>query len=259
MTTLRVAAAQIASGPDKDANLVTAVDAVRAAADAGARVVVLPEATMVAFGTRLRDAAEALDGPFCDALRAAAAEHDVLLVAGVFEPADDPQGRVHNTLLVTGAGVEAHYRKVHMYDAFGGGESKRVAPGDEYVTVDALGTTFGLATCYDVRFADQFTALGRRGAQVVLLPTSWSDGPNKAEQWDLLTRARAADAQAWLVAADQPWNAESARTPRGIGRSVVVDPYGQARARLDGAPGLLVHDVDLDVVTTARETIPLLR
>lgn len=256
MGTLRVAAAQLASGRDVDANLAEALAAIDAAADAGARLVALPEATMVSFESRLAPHAQPLDGPFCTALRERAHAREVVVVAGVFEPAAD--GRVHNTLLVTGPGVEASYRKVHLYDAFGGGESRTVAPGEEYVTVEALGTTIGLATCYDVRFADQFTELGRRGARLVLLPASWSDGPGKAEQWDLLTRARAADAQAWLLAAGQAWRPESVRGPLGIGRSVVVDPYGQARARLDGSRGLLVHDIDLDAVTAARETIPLL-
>lgn len=256
MSTLRIAAAQLSTGKDKAENLDRAVEAIHAAADAGARLVALPEATMVSFETKLAPHAEPLDGPFCGRLRETARERDILVVAGVFEPSDD--GRVHNTLLVTGPGVDTSYRKVHLYDAFGGGESRTVAPGDEYVTVEALGTTIGLATCYDVRFGDQFTELGRRGARLVVLPASWSDGPGKAEQWDLLTRARAHDSQAWLLAAAQAWRPESVKGPLGVGRSVVVDPYGQARARLDGHPGLLVHDIDLDVVDQARETIPLL-
>ena len=55
-----------------------------------------------------------------------------MVVAGLFEPAED--GRVHNTLLVTGPGVETSYRKIHLYDAFGSRESDTVAPGKELVT-----------------------------------------------------------------------------------------------------------------------------
>jgi predicted amidohydrolase len=64
--------------------------------------------------------------------------------------------------------------------------------------IEVGGVRVGLATCFDLRFADQFTALGRDGAELVVVPASWGAGPGKEEQWDLLTRARATDAQAWL-------------------------------------------------------------
>ena len=117
MTLLRVAAAQVTAGPAPDANLATATAAVRRAAADGASLVVLPEAVLASFGTDLRAVAEPLDGPFATGLRKVAAELGVVVVAGVFEPSGD--GRVHNTLLVTGPGVETSYRKIHLYDAFG--------------------------------------------------------------------------------------------------------------------------------------------
>ncbi len=256
MTALTVAAVQLVSGSDPGANLEQLRPLVARAAGAGARLVVTPEATMACFGTRLREIAEPLDGGFADGIRALAAEHEVTLVVGLFEPADD--GRVHNTLLATGPGGEAAYRKIHLFDAFGSQESKTVRPGTEHVTIEVDGVRVGLATCYDVRFADQFTALGRAGAQVVALPASWGDGPGKAEQWDLLVRARALDAQAWLVAAGQAWVAGQDTTPLGIGRSAVVDPVGRVRARLGHEPDVLVHRVDTDLVTATRERIPIL-
>ena len=63
--------------------------------------------------------------------------------------------------------TEERYDKIHLFDAFGTRESEHVAPGSRLVTVDVLGTTIGVATCYDLRFAAQFTALGRAGARVV--------------------------------------------------------------------------------------------
>ena len=89
---------------------------------------------MACFGTDLASVAEPLDGPFATGLRKAAADLGVVVVAGLFEPAED--GRVHNTLLVTGPGVETSYRKIHLYDAFGSRESDTVAPGKELVTFD---------------------------------------------------------------------------------------------------------------------------
>ena len=258
---LTVAAAQVRSGTDPVANLEQATDAVRRAADAGARLVVLPEATSASFARNPKHAAEPLDGPFAEGIRAAAAQAGVTVVVGLFEPAGD--GRVHNTLLVTGPAGEATYRKVHLFDAFDSRESDTVAPGEGYVVTDVEGgdagpVRVGLATCYDVRFADQFTALGARGAELVVLPTSWGDGPGKADQWDVLVRARALDSQAWLLAAAQAWQEPVKGAPLGIGRSMLVDPLGAVHARLGADPDLLVAEVDLDVVAAVRKRIPVL-
>ncbi|WP_235750594.1 carbon-nitrogen hydrolase family protein [Nigerium massiliense] len=254
---LRVAAVQISASDDVEQNLAAIGDAAARAADAGAQVIVFPEASMVRFGVPLARHAQPLDGPFADGVRAIAAEHGAVLVVGMFTPAED--GRVYNTLLATGAGMEATYDKIHLYDAFGSRESDTVAPGDQHVTFTAFGTTFGLATCYDLRFADQFTALGRLGAKVICVPASWGDGPGKAEQWDLLVRARAMDAQAWLVAAGQAWTTPQGSDPLGIGRSACVDPLGGVRARLSSAEDLLVSAIDLDVVGDVRARVPVLR
>ncbi|TDD17518.1 nitrilase [Kribbella turkmenica] len=256
MTLLRVAAAQVTAGPNPDANLATATAAVRRAAADEASLVVLPEAVLASFGTDLRAVAEPLDGPFATGLRNVAAELGVVVVAGVFEPSGD--GRVHNTLLVTGPGVETSYRKVHLYDAFGSRESDTVAPGKELVTFSFQDVTIGLATCYDLRFADQFTALGRLGAELVVVPASWGAGPGKEEQWDLLTRARAADAQAWLLACDQAYVPPAGTDPLGVGRSSLTTPLGQTSARLGAVADVLHGVVDTDVVAAVRKRVPIL-
>jgi predicted amidohydrolase len=259
MALLTVAAAQLSSGTDPAANLELVIDAIAAAAARGARLVVTPEATMACFGSDLRAVAEPLDGPWAGAVRSAAREHGITAVVGMFEPAQD--GRVHNTLLVappSGEGGSAHYRKIHLFDAFGSRESAVVAPGDELVRVQVDGVSVGLTTCYDVRFADQFSALGRAGAELVVVPASWGDGPGKAEQWDLLTRARAADAQAWLLACDQAWTQPRGRAPLGLGRSALVDPTGTVRSRLGSDVGLLVAEIDTELVREVRERVPIL-
>lgn len=258
---MRVAAAQLTTTPDLDHNLTLVDRACAEAAEQGARIVACPEGTMAPFTERLDTLAQPLDGPFADQVRAIAERHGITVVVGMFTPGDEVDGRrrVRNTLLLTGSGVEAHYDKIHLYDAFGTVESETVQPGHDHVVVEVEGWQVGLATCYDVRFADQFIALGRLGAELIVLPTSWGDGPGKAEQWDLLTRARAADAQAWLIGAAQAWQQASITGPYGIGRSCVTGPMGQVRARLDGAPGLLIADIDRSAVHDARAKVPLLR
>lgn len=257
---MRIALSQITSGPDPVRNLDLVREQARLAADAGARLIAFPEATMACFGTRLAPLAEPLDGPWATSVRQIAKETGLVVVAGMFTPAAD--GKVTNTLLATGPGVEASYDKIHLYDAFGFTESTTVAAGSGVVTFDLDDVRIGLATCYDVRFPELFRAHADAGAQLTLLPASWGAGEGKREQWELLIRARALDATLWVAAVDQAESADpapaAAKAPTGIGHSAVVAPDGTVRDRLQAGPGLLVADVDPAEVTAVRRSIPVL-
>jgi predicted amidohydrolase len=256
---MRIALAQIQSSADPSANLGLVEDYTRQAADAGARLVLFPEATMCRFGVPLASIAEPIDGPWADGVRAVAERHDVTVVAGMFCPSED--GRVTNTLIASGTGVAAHYHKIHLYDAFGFSESRTVAPGYEpvVITVDDVGV--GLSTCYDIRFPELYVELTRRGAQLITVHASWGSGPGKLEQWTLLARARALDTTSFVAAVDQayPGDEIAAVGPTGVGGSVVVSPLGEVVAATGPDQQLLVSDLDLAAVETARESIAVLR
>jgi predicted amidohydrolase len=256
---MRIALAQILSGADPSANLETVEDYTRRAAEAGARLVLFPEATMCRFGVPLAPIAEPLDGRWADGVRAVADRHGVTVVAGMFCPSDD--GRVTNTLVAAGAGVAAHYHKIHLYDAFGFSESRTVAPGYEPVMITVDGVGVGLTTCYDVRFPELYVELARRGAQVITVHASWGSGPGKLEQWTLLARARGLDTTSFVAAVDQayPGDEIAAVGPTGVGGSLVASPLGEVVAAAGPDPQLLVSDVDLTNVEKARETIAVLR
>ena len=257
---MRVALAQILAGDDPAANLETVADYSALAAQQGAAVVVFPEATMCRFGVSLKPVAEPLDGPWATEVRAIAERHRITVVVGMFTPT--PDGRVTNTLLVTGPEVEASYDKIHLYDAFGFAESDTVAPGSKPVTVEVAGVTLGLACCYDIRFPELFRTLADHGATITLLPASWGAGPGKVDQWQLLVRARALDATTFVLAVDQADPAaegiDPGKAPRGVGHSLAVSPFGVVLDELDDVPGLLVVDVDPENVPKAREALPVL-
>lgn len=258
---MRVALAQITSGPSPQANLEQVAARTAEAAEQGADVVVFPEATMACFGIPLGPVAEELDGPWASEVASIAASNDVVVVAGMFRPSDD--GRVFNTVLVTGRGAHLGYDKIHLFDAFGFAESRTVAPGAAPVTIEVAGVTIGIATCYDVRFPELFRLLADRGASAVLLPASWGAGEGKRSQWELLVRARALDSTSWVFACGQADPLASGISPRGtaptgIGYSTVASPFGEVVVQLDEKPGLIVSDVDVDAVKAARAAIPVL-
>ena len=150
---LRLAGCQWTATGDPADNLATVERMTARAAEGGARLVVHPEAAMVSFAGRLDTVAQPLDGAFADGVRAVAERHGVTVVVGMFTPADEvttaegkERSRVHNTLLVTGGGVEeTAYRKIHLYDAFGSRESDTVAPGDDLIGFAALTHDLGKA------------------------------------------------------------------------------------------------------------------
>jgi predicted amidohydrolase len=258
---MRVALAQIVSTGDPAANLRLVVEQTEAAAARGAELVVFPEATMRAFGYPLREIAEPVDGPWGSAVRRLAETLQVTIIVGMFTPGDG--SRVRNTLLVAGPAGTATYDKLHLFDAFGFAESRTVTPGDEIVTVDVGGTTLGLATCYDVRFPDLFTATARAGAVVQVVCASWGAGHGKLEQWELLARARALDTTSIVLAVGQGDPTAAGvdavdGAPTGVGGSLVVSPFGEVLHRLGPVPELLVVDIDVSAVEEARSTLPVL-
>lgn len=258
---MRIALSQLTTGPEPIKNLALIEEWTARAADAGADVVVFPEASMACFGTPLAPLAEPLDGPWATAVRGIADAAGITVVAGMFTPA--PGGRVVNTLLATGRGTEATYDKIHLYDAFGYAESDAVAAGSRVVTIDVDGVRLGLATCYDVRFPELFRAHADAGATATLLAASWGAGPGKLDQWELLVRARALDATLWVAAVGQADPAAGGVTaqgtaPTGVGHSMVVGPDGTVRHRLGASPELTVTEVDADEVAAVREKIPVL-
>ncbi|MFB1295936.1 carbon-nitrogen hydrolase family protein [Mycobacterium sp. pW049] len=256
---MRIALAQIRSSTDPTVNLGLVEDYTRQAAEAGASLVLFPEATMVRFGVPLGGVAEPFDGPWATAVRDIAARAGIVVVAGMFVPSDD--GRAFNTLIATGPGVEARYDKIHLYDAFGFTESKTVAAGQEPVVITVDGVKVGLTLCYDIRFPELYVELAEQGAELITAHASWGTGPGKLDQWTLLARARAIDTNSVVAAVGQayPGDEVAALGPTGVGGSVVASALGEVLVAAGEDPELLVCDVDLDAARKARKTVAVMQ
>jgi deaminated glutathione amidase len=257
---MRVALCQIPVSSRPAVNFKRVRLALAQAAESGADLAVFPEATQIRFGSDLRAAAEPLDGPFCSSLADAAKQAGVAVVAGVFEPA--PDGRVYNTAVAyDGAGeLVASYRKLHLFDAFGQRESDQVAPGSAPVICTLAGMRTGLQICYDVRFGELSRALAVGGASLLVLPAAWAAGLFKEDHWVTLVRARAIENTVWVAAVGQVPDPDEppTRAATGVGRSMLVDPLGVVRADLGPGPGVVVAEVDADLISTVRAHLPSL-
>jgi deaminated glutathione amidase len=250
-----IALCQIRVSPDPETNLRRVRDALAQAADAD--LAIFPEATLTRYGKHVADLAEPLDGRFVTGLAQAAREYGTAVIAGVFEPGRD---RVHNTALALDAtgSIVAAYRKIHLFDSFGAKESDFVAPGAEPVVATLAGLRVGLVTCYDVRFPELTRALVDQGAELFAVIAAWGSGPMKEDHWVTLVRARALENTMWTAAVGQAPNPAEATDGFGVGRSMLVDPFGVVRADLGSTPGVQVVEPDLAATEEMRKTLPCL-
>jgi predicted amidohydrolase len=260
---MKVAAVQLNSGAERQANIDAADRLVRAAAADGAQLVVLPEKwTALGSNEQMLAAAEGLDGPAIQWARALAAELAIELVAGsILERLADGT-RVANTCVhVDREGVlRASYRKIHMFDAEVEGrayrESEIEEAGQEPVVSDtADGLRLGLSICYDVRFPELYRILALRGALVMPLPAAFTLATTR-DHWEVLLRARAIENQAFVVAANQV--GEHPGGLRSGGRSMIVDPWGVVLAQAQDAEGYVVAELDIERQARIRSQLPAL-
>jgi predicted amidohydrolase len=252
---VRVALLQFAASQDKDQNLATIRELASRAATSKPDLVVCPEASMYDFGaqdTPLAPAAEPVDGPFVSALADLARELGAVVVAGMFETADDAD-RAYNTLvaLAPDGTLAGTYRKIHLYDAFGFRESDRLLAGNDCCVIEVGGLRWGLLTCYDLRFPELGRALADAGAQALVVPAAWVRGPLKEDHWATLVRARAIENTCYVAAAAQCG-------PSYSGRSMLVDPMGVVVTSLGEQVGVCVGEVDPERLAEVRRRNPTL-
>ncbi|WP_105565386.1 carbon-nitrogen hydrolase family protein [Microbacterium halophytorum] len=250
-----VAVAQFAPTADKAANIAEIERLARVGAARGAEVVVFPEYASYfvnPYDATYVENAEPVGGPFTTRLIELAGELGAALVAGLVE--EGTGSRVRNAVVaVDGSGVLAVYRKQHLYDAFGQRESEWIEPGpvggaQTFVTG---GMTFGLMTCYDLRFPEVARTLADADVDAAVVPAEWVRGPLKEHHWNTLLAARAIENTIYVVAADHS-------APIGIGASAVIDPQGVTTAQLALGPGIAVAELEAERVAETRRQNPAL-
>ncbi|MBO1267319.1 carbon-nitrogen hydrolase family protein [Arthrobacter cavernae] len=255
---MRIALGQLESGTDVKANLAAIDGFAAAAALDGAALVAFPEYATYEKKTvdaTFPEVAEPLGGPVCQELARTARRHRIALVAGVVETSEEP-GKAYNTLVAFGPDGKqlAVYRKIHLFDAQGFGESTFIRPGPSTspVVFEFGRARFGLMTCYDLRFPELARSLSDAGAQVLLVCSSWVPGTHKTEQWLALNAARAIENSVYVAGVCQA-------PPVSVGRSILVDPMGLIEADLGLEPGVRAVDVSLETVARVRELFPMFR
>ncbi|HET9335133.1 MAG TPA: carbon-nitrogen hydrolase family protein [Sphingomicrobium sp.] len=264
MSRVPIAIYQAQSGIDPAANAATLVAAVRGAAEAGAAMLFTPEMS----GMLDRDRGRALDKARLEAddevllaVRAAAAEARIWVQLGSLALKGEGDKLVNRGFVIDDSGeVRARYDKIHLFDVdLPTGESWRESAmydaGREAVIVpDTPLGRLGLTICYDLRFPELFQRLSDAGAEVIAVPAAFTVPTGRAH-WQVLLRARAIEAELFVVAAAQAGHHEDGRDT--YGHSLVADPWGELLLEMGGEPGLGFAEVDLDRIADVRARIPI--
>ncbi|BBX10550.1 carbon-nitrogen hydrolase family protein [Mycolicibacterium aichiense] len=282
MSALVVAAAQLpACGHDPEQNLAVVEAALTDAAAAGADLVVFPElATTPYFGGEppgaYRDQAQSLPGPQSERIAERAAELGVAVVFPLFERDDGAHGSApsfHNSAVVLdeqGVTVpcvdrtgQSHLvaRKLHLpvgdHPAPGFDEPAHFTPGQWLGVHTVLGTRLGVLICYDRRFPECWRELRALHADLVAVPVAGSGG-DSVDFFLAELRTHARENGLFAVVANKigiEW--VSGQPVDNYGESCIVGPDGELIAHRPGAdgPGLVIAEIDLDVLAETRRTL----
>jgi nitrilase len=262
MTPFRVAAVQMVSEPSVAANLAAAGALVAEAADAGARLAVLPE-WFCLMGRTERDKLAIRErdgeGPIQAFLAGAAEKHRIWVIAGTVPlEAADPE-KVRNSSVVydeRGRRV-ARYDKIHLFDFTGTDEKYResntIEPGASPVAIDSPFGRIALSICYDVRFPELYRRLAPM--DLITIPSAFT-ATTGAAHWDVLVRARAVENLAWVIAPAQGGEHPNGR--RTHGHTMIVDPWGAVVASRATGAGVVVADIDPSYRDKVRASLPAL-
>jgi predicted amidohydrolase len=272
MTAFTAACIQFTAGPDPEPNLRVVGDLIRRARDAGADLIMTPEASnLIESGRRRRDKArrEATD-PFLAGMRDLARELGAWLLLGslVIDPAEEPgadpgEERLANrSFLIDAAGaIVARYDKIHMFDIdLANGESYRESnayrPGNQTVVAETPWGRLGMSVCYDVRFPYLYRALAQAGADFLSVPSVFTVPTGRAH-WHVLLRARAIENGCFVFAPAQ-WGEHTAGR-KSYGHSLIVDPWGEVLGDGGEEVGIITVHIDPARIAEARGMVPSLQ
>ncbi|NLC24000.1 MAG: carbon-nitrogen hydrolase family protein [Oxalobacter sp.] len=259
----KVAAIQMVSTPEIEENIESARRLIAEAARQGAELVLLPEywpSIGKSDKEKLAQAEAPGSGPVQDFMSAMAKAHGIWLIGGTLSLVAPVENKVLNTTLVydpQGKTV-SRYDKIHLFSFASGkeayDESTYICGGDEVVSFEAPFGRVGLTVCYDLRFPELFRAFGE--CALIVVPAAFTYTTGKVH-WEILLKARAIENQCYILAAAQGGRHQTGR--RTWGQTVLIDPWGEVKAELMEGEGIVLGEIEQEVLNTVREKLPALK
>lgn len=183
--------------------------------------------------------------------------HSYILTGSIIEKVtENDSEKFYNTswLLDRDGKVIAKYRKMHLFDSFGGTENQYNTPGDEYVVADTDFGKVGMSVCFDIKFPKHYIELVKRGAEVIVEPAAWC-APNNIlenakEEWILMNRARALDNMVYFISSNQCGKIDSFLS--ACGHSIIAAPNGKILSDAGDDEGIAAFQIDMEFLRLLR-------
>lgn len=258
----RAALVQMKSSVDKNKNLSYSLKLIGRAAQNKAQLICFPEFQMAYSPVEqkpetLHEIAEKINGNFISALSNSAKKNKINVVATIYEIINTTKQnqKVFDTAVIINerGKIQSVYRKIHLYDALGFKESKKLLAGNiiEKPTRTSVGN-LGLQICYDMRFPEISRILTVNGANILVSPSAWVAGFMKQEHWEIMLKSRAIENGVYVIAPNQLGNIY-------CGHSMVIEPFGSTLIDMGITEGMEILDIDNSRIDTVRRTLPLLK
>ena len=260
---IKIAAIQMASGPNVGANLSEAERLIEIAVNQGAKLIALPEYFAI-MGLKDTDKVKVREelghGQIQDFLSSTAKKHKIWLIGGSIPLACSDAKKVRNSCLVYDdkGKLAARYDKIHLFGLDLGNEhyheEQTIEPGNSIQVVNTPFGKIGLSICYDLRFPELYRAMGE--VNMIVVPSAFTDTTGKAH-WESLIRARAIENLSYVIAPAQGGYHISGRETHG--NSMIVDPWGVVLDRLPRGSGVVMATMNPKYQASLRNSLPALQ
>ncbi|HVR90555.1 MAG TPA: N-carbamoylputrescine amidase [Novosphingobium sp.] len=255
MTSITVAALQLAlNSADEAANIAAVAALVEAAAGQGAQIVLPPELFSGPYFCKTEDEAlfalarPTLEHPSVIAMQALAAKLKIAIPTSFFERDGH---HYYNTMamIAPDGAILGTYRKSHIPDGPGYEEKYYFRPGNDGFKVwDVLGTRIGVGICWDQWYPESARVMALMGAELLFYPTAIGSEPYDAEldtsrMWRRAMLGHAVSNCMPVIAANRIGTEDGQKF---YGHSFIADEWGDYLAEFGADDsGVVISTIDL--------------
>lgn len=204
-----------------------------------------------------------LNDLFFEKISLAARRMDCFIHLGSFAVRQDE--KIYNsTVWVKPSGKrQVGYQKMHLFDIELEGqkpfrESDVFAHGSQPSIQNIFGWRVGESICYDIRFSELYNYYARNNVDLILIPAAFLDATGQSH-WEVLTRARAIESQAFVVASCQSGEHknQTGDIRKTFGHSIIIDPWGREVVKMPSEVGYQIRVISKSNILRVRNQIPM--
>ncbi len=246
---MKIAVGQLnVSYGDVDRNFKRGESLIKQARDEGCKLILLPEMWTTGFPFRQLKKLSTTTPQILEEIKKLSKD---IMICGTYITDKPNSDKVFNTFYaILNGEIVFSYKKIMLFGLTG--EDNYFFRGDlsQKNTFKALGTTFGVSICYELRFPELFRKASFDGVLIHLNPAIWPK--IRLDHWLILSRARAIENQIFFLTSNGVGLSDKWEIG---GHSTIYDPWGEVKSQIKNEEGLAINDITLETVEDTREKL----